>query len=682
MTNSFSGTDGNSSGKESKSGIWDPSGIKASVVIPCFNNAMHTRLCLKNLYDNTDPQVYEIIIVDDASTDATSALTSTADDWIRIVRNPENLGFGPSCNKGAQLARSDIIVFLNNDAFVLPNWLQPLLDCFNEDEQLGAVQPKLLYPNGTVNDAGGLVFAEGKAWNYGKGQNIIDAPLINTRRRPDYVSGACLAVRKEAFYSVGGFDPRYAPAYYEDTDLSFALAKTGWKLLYEPKSTVVHLEGATAGNDLEKGVKRFQIRNEIKFKEKWADELELRPHLDPVIVDRWAFRPGKGFVGVGNYHTDGQARTILVIDVYPPMFDRASGGKRMFELLKRLRELGHSVSFLSNTGIGPKYAEQLSKYGIPSFGGNPNHPQFSDQIYRSTHRPAIQQLLVAGGYDTVIISPWIMGESLIQDIRGSAPHAKIILDTCDVHFIRLEREAALLGTAAEEVENLKARELAVYAQCDAVVCITDTDREILAKYLGDQKLYTVPNCHDLEDQGPDFDERNGLLFVGNFVHPPNIDSVRWWKSEVMGRLRPGFPNHVLTVVGNDPGGLASAESAPGLEVMGTVDSLHPYYHRAKVAIAPLRYGAGMKGKVGEALSFGTPLVASPIAVEGMNLIHRKNVLIADTPNEFVVAVNELISNKSLWLGLREAGRAFVEREIGPSRMRRLVDELIKGVWRQ
>lgn len=659
---------------------WDPLCIKVSIVIPCFNNAMLTRQCLKNLHENTDPRIYEIIIVDDASTDATMTIESSPDSWIRVVHNSENMGFGMSCNEGAGIARSEIVIFLNNDAFVMPNWLEPLLRCFDEDSSIGAVQPKLVSPSGFISDAGGLVFADGKAWSYGKGKNVVDAPLLNTRRSIDYVSGACLAVRREAFNSVGGFDPIFAPAYYEDTDLSFALQKNGWELLYEPASLVVHIEGATAGNDTGRGIKKYQAVNEAKFKEKWDEALRGRPHLDPVIVDRWAFRPGRQFPGLGHFSANRSLRNILVIDGYPPAYDRSSGGRRMFEMLKRLRELGHSVSFLASMGIESKYVLQLSRYGIPSFGGDPNHPLFKDIDYFTAHRPSLQNLLVNGGYDTVIVSPWTMGEWVLSDIRGSAPYVKIILDTCDVHFIRLERELEILETSADEVAQLKNRELDVYRQCDALICVSEPDSQVLARYLPDARIFTIPNCHQLENLGPDFDSRQGLLFVGNFTHPPNIDALRWFKNSIMNCLNLNNPDYWLTVVGNDPKGIARAESALGVKVVGAVDELDSYYHKARIAIAPLRYGAGMKGKVGEALSYGIPLVASSIAVEGMHLTSKENVIIADSPEEFVCAIKDLVGNESLWLHLREVGRDHLETYFGPAKMRDSVDIAIEGAW--
>ncbi|HUO48435.1 MAG TPA: glycosyltransferase, partial [Acidimicrobiales bacterium] len=236
-----------------------------SIVIPCFNHAELTLRCLQSLASHTTAVPHEVIVVDNGSTDATRELAGLAGERFRVVRNEQNIGFGPACNQGASLARGEYVLFLNNDTEVLGGWLEPLVAAMEEDEDLGAVQPKLVYPDGRLNDAGGLVFAGGAPWVYGKGHPDPGAPQFDCRRAPDYASGACLLVRKRAFDEVGGFDDRYAPAYYEDTDLSFALRAGGWSVLYEPASTVVHIEGGTAGTDTSTGLKQYQVRNAERF---------------------------------------------------------------------------------------------------------------------------------------------------------------------------------------------------------------------------------------------------------------------------------------------------------------------------------------------------------------------------------------------------------------------------------
>jgi len=181
-------------------------------------------------------------------------------------------------------------LFLNNDTLLLPNWLEPLVEAMDQDPGLAAVQPRLIYPDGRLNSAGDLVFAD-QAWNYGKGHPNPFAPPFSVRRAPDYASGACLLVRKEMFDAVGGFDSVYAPAYYEDTDLSFAFRARGWRVLYEPRSTVVHVEGGTAGTELDSEFKRNQMaRNKEIFWTKWEAELRGRPPAAINIIDAWAHR--------------------------------------------------------------------------------------------------------------------------------------------------------------------------------------------------------------------------------------------------------------------------------------------------------------------------------------------------------------------------------------------------------
>ncbi len=354
---------------------------RVSIVVPCFNQAELTLNCLRSLQANTDAALYEVILIDNGSSDATVNLARAEGPRFRVVRNEENTGFGPACNQGAGLAGAEYVLFLNNDTILLPGWLEPLVAALDEDAALGAVQPKLLYPDGRLNDAGGLVFGGGEPWIYGKGSTEPDAPQFSCRRAPDYASGACLLVRHRAFDDVGGFDDRFAPAYYEDTDLSFSLRAAGWKVLFEPASKVVHVEGGTAGTDVSQGIKRYQIRNAVRFTQKWSSELAQRPPLRPEEVERWAHRPQGGF-GPGETlrvrddsvvdvarAAASEAHSILVLDPFMPVFDRASGGLRTLTMLRCLREAGHAVTFYALAGGSRHYADVVGRLGISCFGG-------------------------------------------------------------------------------------------------------------------------------------------------------------------------------------------------------------------------------------------------------------------------------------------------------------------------
>lgn len=253
----------------------------ASIVIPVYNKVEYTEKCLAQLFA-TLPHNFrgEIIVVDDASSDATpEALARWArkDDRITVLRNERNQGFIHSCNRGAEAARGEVLVFLNNDTLPQPGWLPPLLRVFRERPDAGAVGGKLLYPDGTLQEAGGIIFSDASGCNFGRKDKSPHSPLYSFLREVDYCSGALLATPRALFLSLGGFDTRYAPAYYEDTDYCFSLREAGRKVYYQPESVIIHFEGVSSGTDIRNGVKSHQATNRGKFMEKWRHVLERHP---------------------------------------------------------------------------------------------------------------------------------------------------------------------------------------------------------------------------------------------------------------------------------------------------------------------------------------------------------------------------------------------------------------------
>jgi len=269
-----------------------------SVIIPVFNKVSYTKSCLLQI-QKTLPHSFEgeIIVVDDASSDETPAVVeefARADRRFKLLRNAVNSGFIASCNRGADNAAGEVLVFLNNDTLPMRGWLPPLLRVLQEKPEAGAVGGKLIYPSGALQEAGAVIFSDGSGCNFGKGDPSADAPLYNFVREVDYCSGALLATPRALFKRLGGFDSRYTPAYYEDSDYCFSVRQAGRRVYYQPESVIVHFEGVTSGTDITAGVKSYQAVNRLKFVEKWAAVLKDQPsppgRLDFATLSRLSVR--------------------------------------------------------------------------------------------------------------------------------------------------------------------------------------------------------------------------------------------------------------------------------------------------------------------------------------------------------------------------------------------------------
>ena len=634
---------------------------RASIVVPVHGQLALTLRCLKSLALCGDAASFEVIVMDDASPDESGEVLPGI-EGLRYRRNPENLGFIGTCNAGASLARGEYVVFLNNDTLAQPGWLDALLATFDRFPDTGLAGSKLVFPDGRLQEAGGIVYRSGRAANFGRNGDPTD-PRYNFVREADYCSGAAIMLPTSLFAELGGFDPHYAPAYYEDTDLAMRVRERGLRVRFQPASVVVHLEGASSGTDTRTGIKAYQLVNEAKFHERWAARLVAQPpDPDPSDTDDKA-------AVLASVHRC--ARRVLFIDSYTPTPDRDSGSLRMLEMLALLVEEGCSVVFFcQNITHDGKYTEALQQLGV--------------EVWWQPWVGYLPTWLGVHGdrFDAVIVSRHYVLKPLLPMLRELAPQAQVVFDTVDLHFLREQREAAQSDNPAARVTAARtlANELGLIRKSDLTWVVSSVERDLLANIAPECQVGIVSNIHRCTEDTPGFDSRRDLVFVGSYRHPPNVDAALWLAKEIFPLIHAHLPGARLHLVGADaPEAITNLASIAGIEVRGHVPDLDALLDQTRLSLAPLRYGAGIKGKINQSLSRGLPVVATRCAVEGMFLVDGQDVLEADEAKGFADAVVRLYRDEVLWNTLRDGGLANTRTYFSRETARRALREWLASL---
>lgn len=623
---------------------------RVSIVIPVYGHDDHTFNCLSSILAHTRLDDVEIIVLDDASPLPTSqALAGVL--GVTFLRAKQNGGFIESCRLGAAQARGEFLVLLNNDIQVTPGWLESLLDVFRLRPDAGLVGARLVYPDGRLQEAGGIVWQDGSAWNWGRGDDP-DRPQYRYLRAVDYCSGACLAIRTRDWRQLGGFDQAYAPAYYEDTDLAFRVRQLGKSVYYQPQATIVHFEGVSSGTDESSGVKRHQVINRTTFLARWQSVLKAHQpngHQPQREADRAA-----------------KAR-VLVVEACMITPDQDAGSVRMLAMLELLIELGCKVSFVAdNIEFRQPYVRQLQQTGV--------------EVWHHPYVDSVAQLLSERGkdFDVILFCRHYIATRYLTEVRNWAPLAKIVFDTVDLHYLREQRLAELDGSKAlhDSAQATRQQELGVIAGSDLTLVVSSVEQQLLAKELPAAAVDILTIIHETRQASQNFAQRSGLIFVGGFRHPPNVDAVNWFVNEVWPLVQHQQPDITLTIVGSNMPGFIRELSAPNVVVAGFVENIDPLLDAARISIAPLRYGAGVKGKVNQAMACGLPVIATTVAAEGMDLNDGEDLLIADSPQAFADAVLRLYNNEQLWNHLAEGGKRNIEANFSRGRAKRTLAELV------
>jgi GT2 family glycosyltransferase len=553
--------------------------------------------CLQSVYRFRSDIPLEIILADDCSSDLTASITDRV-AGIRVARTSQNQRFLRNCNQAAELAKGQYILFLNNDTAVTDGWLDALLAPF-ADPGVGITGPKLLFADGKLQEAGGIIWRDASGWNFGRADDP-EKPAYNYLRDVDYVSGAALCIRSELWRLLGGFDDRFAPAYYEDADICFSARAAGYRVVYQPQSVVYHFEGVSNGTDLNSGVKQHQVTNQSVFLEKWRLELEKNhfPNAEHVI------------------HARDRSRSkpcVLVIDHYVPHHDKDAGGRSTYMYIKLLLELGCRVQFMgANFFPHQPYTGSLQALGVEVLVGESiarhldswldEHAPYIDEIF--LHRPHV-------------------AEQFLPHLERMKPRPPISFFGHDLHHLRIEREAALKDDDAlrRDARQWQKRELAVFKRVDRVYYFSDVEVEALKDLVSERKLRRIPlyamRLGDLPDFAPEAPRE--IVFVGGYNHPPNVDAALWLAEEILPAVREVVPDVHLHLVGSNPPTDVLGLACESITVHGYVsdEALEALYRRVAAVVVPLRYGAGVKGKLIEAIANHVPVVTTDIGVEGI-----------------------------------------------------------------
>ena len=634
---------------------WD--GPQVSIVIPCYNQVHYTYACLQSILEFTKDVTYEVIIADDVSTDATACLGQYVEGLV-ICRNETNQGFLKNCNQAARAARGKYIMFLNNDTKVTHGWLSSLVDLIESDRTIGMVGSKLVYPDGRLQEAGGIIWSDGSGWNYGR-LDDPDKAEYNSVKDVDYISGAAILLSSALWKQIGGFDQRYAPAYCEDSDLAFEVRRAGYRVVYQPLSKVIHFEGVSNGTDVNgTGLKRYQVENSRKLKEKWAEELKGQ------CVNTGSPNPFRA-----RERSQGK-EIILVVDHYVPTFDKDAGSKTTYQYLKMFLKKGYVVKFLGDNFLHEEpYSTTLQQMGI-------------EVLYGDDYAAGIWDWLKTNGDQinyAYLNRPHIAAKYV--DYIKDYTKMKVIYYGHDLHFLRLGREYELTGDIhiKREADYWKSVELTMmhkaavsyypsYVEINAIHAIDGSiHAKAITAYVYDTFLSNIQD---------DFAKREGLLFVGGFAHPPNADAVLWFAREIFPAIRKRIPGIRFYVVGSKvTGEIQALGQEEGIVIKGFVseEELKALYSACKLVVVPLRYGAGVKGKVVEAIYHGAPIVTTSTGAEGIPFV--ESVLeIADEPEAFADRVAELYNDNGRCQELCRRTQDYIKKNFSMDGAWKVIDE--------
>ncbi|MBV8371263.1 MAG: glycosyltransferase [Candidatus Eremiobacteraeota bacterium] len=617
---------------------------RASVIVLVYAQAEYLDAALRSLLETTDPAFpYEVILVLNGAAPHVAAAARRAARGARIVEAPANLGFGGGSNFGAAHARAPYLVFLNDDVVVRPGWLEELVVTADARPDAGAVGSRILFAGGEqVQEAGSVIFADGSTAPLGRGLPA-DSPRARAVREVDYCSACSLLVRRAAFEQAGGFERRYFPAYYEDVDLALKLRELGWTILYQPASELLHAESASTTSDFKAYLFRRNHRTLRRTWQRTLGEFEPSRGGDPSALAAAVRRARRA------------RAELLVVDDRVPDAGLGSGYGRLAELFRDLAGGRYAITFSATAGP-PGDGAAVGAWGVDVADGD---------LGALIRDPATR-------IDVAVISRPHNWERCAATIRKHHPDAALIYDAEALFHRRirlqleLEADPARRDALQRELEIAYELEGRIARLADHVVCVSADEERALRAFAPrtpiDLLLATtegvVPSRRAFAQRRP-----QALFVAGWMAGPgsPNADGLEWFGAEVMPLVTARLPDACAIITGANPPPQVLRLRSPAIRFTGFVDDLQELYASARIAIAPLRFGAGVKIKTIEAVQHGVPVVATPTGVEGIVLDEPGGVVVTEDAARFADAVVALLGDENAWSNAQRAALRQAER---------------------
>lgn len=620
-----------------------------SVVVVVWNRADLTLRCVRALAGQTDVAM-EVIVVDNASTDETSDLLARI-DGVSVIRNASNLGFTVAANLGAKAARGEFLLFLNNDAELVPGCISQLLNTARSSSLIGAVGGKLVFPDGRLQEAGSIIWSDGSCEAYGRGGDPA-APEYNFERPVDFCSAALLLTRRDVFHNLGGFDERYRPAYYEDADYCVRLWSDGHRVVYQPRAVAIHYEfGSAPSTEASIELQRARRPMFVALHADWLSS-QLTKNDDPLAA---------------RSHPHGQP-SVLVIDDAVPDPRMGAGFPRAAALLHALEELGYLITL----------------YVTAEGRGSPSNRCFPEVEVVAGGPASLRAFLTSRRHHRLVI---VSRPHNMQHVKAAVGAGLSVLgvpcvyDAEAIYALREIGRRRLIGQPMPEqdAQALIDGELGLTRGCAAVLTVSEAERQVFAS-AGIPNVCIVGHAVLVRPTPNAFARRDAILFVGAFgPDSPNEEAVLFLCCDVLPALRTSGCHAPVVIAGARIPEHLKSLGDPAVSWHSDVDDLTALYDDARVFVAPTRYGAGIALKVVEAAARGVPIVCTPLVARQLGWEPGIELLTAESRREFAQAIASLYADPERWLRLREAALRRVASDYSATAFRAALQNVLTEV---